>query len=183
MEYCVRQDALSLLSENACAIRSYDIHADSSGGASGSVTILFRPFFGEAGEILSKQIRISLESAVDAYLVCELANGCALESNLLSYEQLCSIYGLSCVPEEAILTEGEPRSLIEPILPVPRVILFGGGHVAQCTARQLALLEYRIWVVEDREAFAKQELFPMAERVLLSEYLSLIHISEPTRPN
>ena len=38
-------------------------------------------------------------------------------------------------------------------------------------ARQLGLLEYRIWVVEDRAAFAHASLFPAAERVLLCEYL------------
>jgi len=170
MEHRARQDALELLSENTCAIHSYDIHADASGSAAGRVTILFRSFSGEAGEELSKLIRISLESAREAYLVCELANGYTQESSLLSFEQLCSVCGLSCPPEEAILTDGEPRWLIEPILPVPRVVLFGGGHVAQCMARQLALLAYRIWVVEDREAFARQELFPMAERVILSDY-------------
>jgi xanthine dehydrogenase accessory factor len=170
MEHLARQDALVLLSENTCAIRSYDIHADVSGSAAGSVTILFRPFSGEAGEKLTKLIRISLESAQEAYLVCELANNCARESSLLSSEQLCSVCGLSCPPKEAMLTEGEPRWLIEPVLPAPRVILFGGGHVAQCMARQLALLEYRIWVVEDREVFAKQELFPMSECVILSDY-------------
>ena len=37
-------------------------------------------------------------------------------------------------------------------------------------ARQLALLDYRIWVVEDREDFAHAALFPAAERVIHSGY-------------
>ena len=37
-------------------------------------------------------------------------------------------------------------------------------------ARQLALLDYRTWVVEDRVAFASPSLFPAAERVILSDY-------------
>lgn len=170
MEFRVRQDALELLQERACAIRTYEIHADASAHSSGSVTVLFRPFFGQAGETLSKQIRLTLDSEIEAYLVCSIENGCPLETRILSSDTLCAFCGISLPPEEAILTEGEPRWLIEPILPAPRVILFGGGHVAQCMARQLALLEYRIWVVEDREAFAKVELFPMAERVLFCDY-------------
>ena len=173
MEYRARQDALSLLSENACAIRTYDIHADASGNAAGSVTILFRPFLGESGRALCNQIRLALESDLEAYLVCQVVDGCPWESSVLPADTLSAYCGISTPPENAVLTRGEPRWLIEPISPAPRVILFGGGHVAQCMARQLALLEYHVWVVEDREDFAKAELFPMAERVLHGDYGSI----------
>ena len=69
-----------------------------------------------------------------------------------------------------MLTETEPGWLIEPLREAPRVILFGGGHVAQCMARQLALLDYRVWVVEDREEFAASALFPAAECVIHCGY-------------
>ena len=173
MEFRARQDALAMLNGEACAIRTYGIHSDSSGYSSGSVTILFRPFSGEAGLALCKQLREAMESGQDAYLVSQLLETCASESSLLSKDALCAACGIDCIPEEATVTGGESRWLIEPIQPAPRVILFGGGHVAQCMARQLELLEYRIWIAEDREVFAKQELFPMAERVLLCEYTSL----------
>lgn len=173
MEFHARQDALTFLNDGTCAIRAYGIHSDSSGDRSGSVTVLFRPFSGAAGLALCKKIQEAMESGQNAYLVCQLLETCASESNLLSKDALCAACGIDCIPEEATVTGGESRWLIEPIQPAPRVILFGGGHVAQCMARQLELLEYRIWVAEDREVFAKQELFPMAERVLLCEYTSL----------
>ena len=173
MEFRARQDALALLNDGICEIHAYGIHSDLSGHSSGSVTILFRPFSGEAGLALCKKMREAMESGQDAYLVCQLLETCASENNLLPKDALCAACGIECIPEEAIVTDGESRWLIEPIQPAPRVILFGGGHVAQCMARQLELLEYRIWVAEDREAFVKQELFPMAERVLLCEYTSL----------
>ena len=69
-----------------------------------------------------------------------------------------------------MLTETEPRWLVEPLRESPRVLLFGGGHVAQCMARQLALLDYHVWVVEDREEFAVSALFPAAERVIHCGY-------------
>jgi len=172
MEFRARQDALTLLNDGTCAVRSYGIHTDSSGDRSGSVTILFRPFSGEAGLALCKQLREAMESDQDTYLVCQLLETCASESSLLSKDALCTACGIDYIPEDATVTGGESRWLIEPIQPAPRVILFGGGHVAQCMARQLALLEYRIWVVEDREAFAREERFPMAERVLLCDYAS-----------
>jgi len=173
MEFRARQDALELLNDGICEIRTYGIHSDSSGDRSGSVTILFRPFSGAAGFALCRQLREAVESGQDAYLVCQLLETCASESSLFSKDALCSASGIDCIPEEATIIGGESRWLIEPIQSAPRVILFGGGHVAQCMARQLELLEYRIWVAEDREVFAKQELFPMAERVLLCVYTSL----------
>jgi len=173
MEFRVRQDALELLQKKACAIRTYEIHADASAQNSGRVTVLFRPFSGESGRALCKETRDALEAGREAYLVCQLMEACALESRVFSEEALREACGIDCAPEEASVISGEPGWLVEPLQPAPRVILFGGGHVAQCMARQLALLEYRIWVVEDREAFAKAELFPMAERVLLGDYDSV----------
>ena len=35
------------------------------------------------------------------------------------------------------------------------------------------LLEYRIWVIEDRAEFATKELFPMAERVICHDYATV----------
>jgi xanthine dehydrogenase accessory factor len=173
MEFRVRQDALALLHENACAIRTYEIHADASAHSSGSVTVLFRPFTGEPGRALCKEIRDALEAGREAYLACQLMEACALESRVVSAQTLCAVCGIDCAPEEACMINGKSGWFAEPIQPAPRVILFGGGHVAQCMARQLALLEYRIWVVEDRESFAKADLFPMAERVLFCDFINV----------
>lgn len=50
--------------------------------------------------------------------------------------------------------------LMEPLLPVPRLVMVGGGHVGQAVAAQAALLGFEIIVVEDRPEFAQPELFP-----------------------
>jgi len=173
MEFRVRQDALELLHEKACAIRTYEIHTDASAHSSGSVTVLLRTFSDEMGRALCKEIRDALEAGKEAYLVCQMIETCALESRVVSAKTLREVCGIECAPEEASMINGKPGWFVEPILPAPRVILFGGGHVAQRMARQLKLLDYRIWIVEDRESFAKQELFPIAERVLLCDYNSV----------
>ena len=170
LEHRVKQDALILLPKLESAIRAYDIHADEKNVYSGGVTILFRAFAGVEGRKLIVQIEDAFANRNEAYFVCQLKNGIPQESSVLSESELREICGINCPPEQPVLTEGEPAWLIEPLRELPRVILFGGGHVAQCMARQLDLLDYRIWVVEDREAFAKEELFPSAERVLLCNY-------------
>jgi xanthine dehydrogenase accessory factor len=173
LEHRVKQDALALLEQSACAVREYEIHVDDRKMLSGGVTILFRTFAGEEGTSLAHQIRQALESESETYLVCEIVNGSARETNVLRSDGFCLTCGLSCPPDKPLLTEGESRWLIEPLKPAPRVILFGGGHVAQCMVRQLNLLNYRVWVVEDREAFALQTLFPAAENVIRCDYDSV----------
>ncbi len=170
LEFRVRQDAADLLQSGSSAVKHYEIHSDEKTVYSGAVTILFRPVAGESGRVLCAEMRAAIHAGQEDYLVCELLKDRALESSVLSSETLCKACNLAGAPQETQTVYGEKTWLIEPILPQPRVILLGGGHVAQCMARQLALLEYRVWVVEDRAEFAKAELFPMAERIVCCDY-------------
>jgi xanthine dehydrogenase accessory factor len=53
--------------------------------------------------------------------------------------------------------------LVEPVLAVETVYLFGAGHIAQPTARLAAFVGFRVRVLDDRAEFANAELFPEAE--------------------
>lgn len=55
------------------------------------------------------------------------------------------------------------------------VYVFGGGHLAQETVPLLAHLGFRCIVLEDREEFARKELFPGAEQVCLVKFDKLVH--------
>lgn len=170
VEYRVRQDATQLLLQKQCALREYDIHTDDSNAGTGSVQVLFRPISGERGRALAEGILAAIDAGEAAYLVCDLSETCGFSSDVLDAQTLCALAGLDCPPGQPVVTEGELKRLIEPLLDAPRVVLFGGGHVAQCMAKQLDLLDYRVWVVEDREEFASETLFPSAERVIHCAY-------------
>ncbi len=170
MEFRARKDARELLARGASAMLRYDIHADDANVYSGSVTVLFRPLIGEIGLSLCVRLREAMQAEQDTFLVCQITDGCAEQSRVLEADALLRVCGLNCPPEQAVVTQTEPSWLIEPLLPAPRVILFGGGHVAQCMARQLDLLDYRVWVVEDRPDFASEALFPVAQTVLFGAY-------------
>lgn len=170
MEFRAKKDALALLARSECAIKDYEIHADEKSVYSGSVTILFRVFSGKPAQELVARMETMLEQQREAYFVCEISNGKPGVSRVLSAPELRDLCGIDGPQEKPIFTETEPNWLIEPLREAPRVILFGGGHVAQCMARQLDLLDYRVWVVEDREEFAVSTLFPAAERVIHSAY-------------
>ena len=49
--------------------------------------------------------------------------------------------------------------LVEPVTGPPTLIVAGGGHVARAIARQAALLDYRVTVLEDRPEFADPARF------------------------
>jgi xanthine dehydrogenase accessory factor len=54
---------------------------------------------------------------------------------------------------------------------LPRITLFlvGGGHVGRAVARLAAEVDFEVWVLDDREAFANQERFPTATRRIVGE--------------
>jgi xanthine dehydrogenase accessory factor len=56
--------------------------------------------------------------------------------------------------------------LIEPVTGRPRLVICGGGHVAQAIARQALLLDFDVTVLEDRPEFADPSRFGGAARVL-----------------
>ena len=57
--------------------------------------------------------------------------------------------------------------LVEPLLRGGIVYIFGGGHVAQALVPVLSAVDFRCWVLEDREDFCRPSQFPGVERTLL----------------
>jgi xanthine dehydrogenase accessory factor len=56
-----------------------------------------------------------------------------------------------------------------PILPRITLFIVGGGHVGQAVAKLAADVDFDIWVLDDRERYASQERFPMAQRRLVGD--------------
>jgi xanthine dehydrogenase accessory factor len=51
------------------------------------------------------------------------------------------------------------EGLAEPIIPPPRLLISGGGHVGQALARAAQLVGFEVVVIEDREEFSDPSLF------------------------
>jgi xanthine dehydrogenase accessory factor len=49
--------------------------------------------------------------------------------------------------------------LLEPLSPVPRLLISGGGHVGQALARAARLVGFDVIVIEDRAEFSDPSLF------------------------
>src|SRR3989440_10034941 len=67
--------------------------------------------------------------------------------------------------DNGLICGGTLEVFVEPILPQPVVYLFGGGHVSTAVAKAAGAAGFGIGGVDDREAFANAERFPMAREV------------------
>src|SRR5690348_17891892 len=81
--------------------------------------------------------------------------------------------------DNGLICGGTLEVFVEPILPQPVAYLFGGGHVSTAVARAAHAAGFGISVVDDREAFANKERFPMAHEI----YTSYEDGFEKIRPN
>lgn len=89
-------------------------------------------------------------------------------------------------PIQGVLTENKPTLLrlnyqatplqifLDPIFPIARLLILGGGHIALPLVRMGKLLNYEVTVVDDRPSFANPGRFPEADIVLCQEFKSAI---------
>lgn len=81
--------------------------------------------------------------------------------------------------DTGLICGGTLEIFVEPVLPQPVLYVFGGGHVSGAVAKIASLAGFAIAVVDDREAFANRERFPMAGEI----YTSYEEAFEKIRPN
>lgn len=67
--------------------------------------------------------------------------------------------------DSGLICGGTLEVFVEPILPQPRLFIFGAGHVSTAVAKVASLAGFWIGVVDDRESFANLERFPMAGEI------------------
>src|ERR1700736_5436622 len=70
--------------------------------------------------------------------------------------------------DAGLICGGTLEVFVEPILPQPMLYLFGGGHVSTAVAKAATAAGFGIGVVDDRETFANEERFPMAQEIYTS---------------
>src|SRR6266850_121799 len=81
--------------------------------------------------------------------------------------------------DNGLICGGTLEVFVEPILPQPKLYLFGGGHVSMAVAKAASAAGFGISVVDDREAFANAERFPMAQEI----YTGYEDAFQKIRPN
>lgn len=73
-------------------------------------------------------------------------------------------------PQPAIVTLGaNSRAFLDVFTEAPEVVIVGGGHVGRALASVAHVVGYRMSVIDDRAAFANEERFPEADRVIAGD--------------
>lgn len=71
---------------------------------------------------------------------------------------------------EIIKTEENNAILIEPFISKPRLIIFGGGHVAKPVSEFAVRVGFSVTVIDDRLSFANKGRFPEADQVICESF-------------
>jgi xanthine dehydrogenase accessory factor len=77
----------------------------------------------------------------------------------------------------AALEDGRPRFVksegrlifLEPVRPLPRLIIAGAGHVGRAVARLGSLLDWSVTVIDDRPEFANADNVPEADEIIVGD--------------
>lgn len=69
-----------------------------------------------------------------------------------------------------IKIDNDNMLLIEPFFPKPRLIVFGGGHIAKPLVEFASKVGFVITVIDDRPYFANSSRFPEAENIICESF-------------
>ncbi len=81
--------------------------------------------------------------------------------------------------DSGLICGGTLEIFVEPVLPPPMLYIFGAGHVSTAVANVASQAGFKIGIIDDREAFANLERFPMACEI----HTSYAEAFEKIQPN
>jgi xanthine dehydrogenase accessory factor len=58
---------------------------------------------------------------------------------------------------------------LEPVLPLPQLVIAGAGHIGQVVTHLGSLLNFEVTVIDDRPEFANKEKLPDADHIIVDE--------------
>ncbi len=68
-----------------------------------------------------------------------------------------------------LITAGDRMTFVEPVLPLPRLIIAGAGHIGRAVARLGNLLDFSVTVIDDRAEFANAGNVPEADEIVVGD--------------
>ena len=134
----------------------------------GTCTILYQYLCQEDLPLMEKGLVIS-QSKEPYWLLLPVEEG-----------KLQILQGAADLQGDGLVTVGTAQYYAEQFNFDGKVYIFGGGHLAQEVVPVLSHLGFRCVVLDDREEFAKPELFGGAEEVLLADFKALQNVVQLT---
>ena len=78
--------------------------------------------------------------------------------------------GQDAAYDTGLICGGQLNIFVEPVVPQPRALIFGGGHVSKGISKVANLAGFATTIIDDRVAFANPDRFPEAEETFADEY-------------
>lgn len=67
--------------------------------------------------------------------------------------------------EGGLICGGKVEIFIEPVLPIPRMVIFGAGHISTQVSKIATIAGFKSTIVDNRPVYANAERFPEAEKI------------------
>ena len=83
--------------------------------------------------------------------------------------------------DSGLICGGTLEIFVEPVLPVPRVVIFGAGHISTQLSKIATIAGFKTWIVDDRPIYANETRFPEAERIFSDSFESAFAEIEPDK--
>jgi xanthine dehydrogenase accessory factor len=84
-------------------------------------------------------------------------------------------------PSSTMICGGKTDVLLEPIVPLETLFIFGAGHISKSTAVIAKMLGFRVVIVDPRPDYNNRENFPGADMLIVEEFersFSKLHVTE-----
>jgi len=78
--------------------------------------------------------------------------------------------GQDAAYDNGLICGGQLSVFVEPVVPQPRVYVFGAGHISKSISKIATLAGFASVIVDNREAFANRDRFPEADEIFAEEY-------------
>jgi xanthine dehydrogenase accessory factor len=78
--------------------------------------------------------------------------------------------GQDAAYDNGLICGGQLTVFVEPIVPQPQALIFGGGHISKALSKVAALAGFATVIIDNREQFANRERFPEASDIHAAEY-------------
>lgn len=117
----------------------------------------------------------------DSWIILDISDETAWDMGV--YSKSSSIVGLELNENELKyllknrsiqIKIGKKKYYSEPLVRAGKVIIFGGGHIAQELVPVISHLGFRIVVIDDRKDFANKKIFPMADKISLINFENIL---------
>jgi len=186
VEFKAQQLAVEALKEKKSQVKGYKLspnQVEDLGMICGGNVVVYLQFI-SAGDhetfSLIEHILSSFSNDEDSWIITDITDETAWNMGIYSrsigfigiemdFDEVKALFATHAVHMKI----GTKNYYSEPLLRAGKVVICGGGHVAQELVPVLAHIGFRCIVLDDRAEFTDKKLFPMAEEVKIVDFQNI----------